>query len=237
MNRTALCLAMIGLAFVAGPAARAQQSNRPVERRVSEPAGQPDLARVVPSIEIIHGKLGQAFDALRDATGANIFVNWKSLEDFHIDRLDEVTFSARNVPLGDALRALLQIGSMGREELAFSIDHNTIVVNTAERTRWATLETRVYDIRDLLARPSGLQRQEQVARIMDLLKDDIDPISWTATNGDIHGQIREMQGQLIITQTAANQRAVARLIEHLRPVFGQNLESAPKLTPTTRPTR
>lgn len=235
MNRTALSIAIIGLAIVAGPAARAQQSNRPAERRVSETAGQPDLARVVPSIEIIHGKLGQAFDALRDATGANIFVNWKSLESINIDRSDDVTFSARNVPLGDALRALLQIGSMGREDLAFSIRNNTIVVDTAERTRWATEETRVYDIRDLLVGVSGKQRQERVARVIDLLEDDIDPTSWTAPNGDIHGHIQEMQGQLIIAQIATNQRAIARLIEHLRPVFGQKLESAPKLTPTTRP--
>lgn len=235
MNRTALSLAILGLAIAAGPAARAQQSNRPAELRVTEPARQPDLARVVPSIEIIHGKLGQAFDALRDATGANIFVNWKSLEEFHIDRLDDVTFSARNVPLGDALRALLQIGSMGREDLAFSIQNNTIVVNTAERTRWATLETRVYDIRDLLVGLSGKQRQERVALVIDLLKNDIDPDSWTAPNGDIHGHIQEMQGQLIIAQIATNQRAIARLIEHLRPVFGQKLETAPKLTPTTRP--
>ncbi|HEX5242462.1 MAG TPA: hypothetical protein VFW23_04290, partial [Tepidisphaeraceae bacterium] len=111
MNRTAFSLAIIGLAFVAGPAVSAQQSNRPNVQRVTESAQKPDLARVVPSIEIIHGKLGDAFDALRDATGASIFVNWKSLEEFHIDRADEVTFSARNVPLGDALRALLQIGS------------------------------------------------------------------------------------------------------------------------------
>lgn len=235
MNRTAITLAMFGLAILAGPAVRAQQSNIPAERRVNEPAVQPDLARVVPSIEIIHGKLGEAFDALRDATGADIFVNWKSLEEFHIDRLDDVTFSARNVPLGDALRMLLLISSRGREDLAFSFDQNAIVVDTAERTRWATLETRVYDIRDFLVGLSGKQRQERVARIIELLKGDIDPGSWTAPNGDIAGHIQEMQGQLIVTQIAVNQRAITRLIEHLRAAFGQKLESAPKLTPTTRP--
>jgi len=235
MNRTAFSLAIIGLAFVAGPAVQAQQTNRPAEQRVTESAQKADLTRIVPSIEIIHGKFGDAFDALRDATGADIFVNWKSLEEFHIDRSDEVTFSARNVPLGDALRALLQIGSMGREDLDFSIQNNTILINTAERTRWATLETRVYDIRDLLVGLSGKQRQERVTRVIDLLKGDIDPDSWTAPNGDTHGLIQEMHGQLIVTQTAANQRAIVRLIEHLRAAFGQKLESAPKLTPTTRP--
>lgn len=235
MNRTALSLAILGLAIAAGPAARAQQSNRPAEQRVTEPARQPDLARVVPSIEIIHRKLGQAFDALRDATGANIFVNWKSLESINVDRSDDVTFSARNVPLGDALRMLLLTASHGRGDMDTFIDGSVIDVDTAEECKWSRKNTRVYDIRDLLGNPAGRERGQQATRIIKLLTDCIDSNSWTDLGSRRHGSIKELQGQLIVTQTPENQRAIAQMIEHLRPVFGQKLETAPKLTPTTRP--
>src|SRR6185437_15576373 len=136
MDRSALSLAIIGLAFVAGPAVQAQQSNRPNVQRVTQSAQKADLTRIVTSIEIIHGKFGDAFDALRDATGASIFVNWKSLEEFHIDRSDDVTFSARNVSLGDALRMLLLNASHGRGDMGIYVDGKVICVDTAEECKW-----------------------------------------------------------------------------------------------------
>ena len=235
MNRTAFSLAIIGLAFVAGPAVQAQQSNRSDVQRVTESAQKPDLARVVPSIEIIHGKFGDAFDALRDATGADIFVNWKSLEGIHIDRSDDVTFSARNVPLGDAIRALLLNASHGRGDMGIYVDGKVICVDTAEECKWSRKNTRVYDIRDLLKSAAGPQRDQQVTRITKLLTDCIDPNSWTDLSSRRHGSIKELQGQLIVTQTPENQQAIVEMIEHLRAVFGQKLESAPKLSSTTRP--
>jgi len=235
MNRTALSLAIIGLAFVAGPAVQAQQSNRPNVQRVTQSAQKADLTRIVPSIEIIHGKFGDAFDALRDATGASIFVNWKSLEEFHIDRSDDVTFSARNVSLGDALRMLLLNASHGRGEMGIYIDQNVICVDTAEECKWSRKNTRVYDIRDLLRNVAGQERGQQVTRIIKLLTDCIDPNSWTDLSSRRHGSIKELQGQLIVTQTPENQQAIVEMIEHLRALFGQKLESAPKLSSTTRP--
>ena len=51
-------------------------------------------------------------DFLRDVSGANIFVNWKSLEGAGVDRNAPVTAKLRNVKFSKALSIILD--SVGR---------------------------------------------------------------------------------------------------------------------------
>jgi len=60
-----------------------------------------------------------------------------------------------------------------------------------------------------------MTRREIIDAIKKLITDNIDPDSWRISGGAI-GAISEMQGQLIVTQTAENQQALLGLINQLR---------------------
>ena len=60
----------------------------------------------------------------------------------------------------------------------------------------------------------GPNRQQIIDDIILLIQETIDPTSWRPT-GEI-GSVREMQGQLVVTQTAENHRRLMTLINQLR---------------------
>lgn len=61
----------------------------------------------------------------------------------------------------------------------------------------------------------GPTRQELVDEIIQLIQDTIASDSWKDNGGSV-GSVRELQGQLIVTQTPENQRQLVRLLEQLR---------------------
>lgn len=61
----------------------------------------------------------------------------------------------------------------------------------------------------------GPTRTELVDQIIQLIQDTIASDSWK-DNGGAVGSLRELQGQLIVTQTPENQRQLVRLLEQLR---------------------
>lgn len=104
--------------------------------------------------------------------------------------------------------------------------------------------TRVYDIRDLLmqrraypaqsalvpptrlgearpaveaaptTRPTGAS-SEVAEEIISLIQETVDPDSWRENGGNV-GAIRELQGQLIVTQTPENQEQLTNLLSQFR---------------------
>lgn len=58
-------------------------------------------------------------------------------------------------------------------------------------------------------------RDDRVGKIIRLIMDTIDPDSWTDRGGGI-GVIREINGQLVVTQNSATQEQVAGLLNKLR---------------------
>ena len=61
----------------------------------------------------------------------------------------------------------------------------------------------------------GPARQELVDAIIKLIEDTVSSDSWKDNGGNV-GSIRELGGQLIVTQTPENQRSLVRLLEQLR---------------------
>jgi type II secretory pathway component GspD/PulD (secretin) len=61
----------------------------------------------------------------------------------------------------------------------------------------------------------GPTRLELVDSIISLIQDTVAPDSWREMGGTV-GSIRELSGQLIVTQTAENQRELTRLLSQLR---------------------
>jgi general secretion pathway protein D len=57
--------------------------------------------------------------------------------------------------------------------------------------------------------------QERMDALVKLIQETIDPTSWRDAGGSVGG-IRPLSGQLIVTQTPENQRAMVNLMEQLR---------------------
>ena len=62
---------------------------------------------------------------------------------------------------------------------------------------------------------TGPTRQELVEAITKLIQDTVASDSWKDNGGNI-GSLRELNGQLIVTQTPENQRALVKLLDQLR---------------------
>ena len=82
-------------------------------------------------------------------------------------------------------------------------------------------ETRVYDIRDYLAgdpdqSPTVGSRQRRVERLQSVIREVVDTPSWKAEGGSI-GSMRELQGQLIVTQTIENHQRIESLLTAITP--------------------
>lgn len=240
-------------------------------------ATQAQLDRSLPELSFEGVGFGDVVDFLRDVSGANIFVNWKSLEAANIDRTAPVTLKLRNVKFAKALNLILANVSGGATKLGYTIDDGVITISTADDLANNKL-TRVYDIRDLIInipdftnapifdltslsnqnsggggygggggvgggggfggggggggssgglfgnsgqnqqqnqQQTGPTRQELVDSIIKLITDTIAPDSWRDAGGSV-GAIKELQGQLIVTQTPENQKALVNLLEQLR---------------------
>lgn len=239
-------------------------------------ATQAQLDRSLPELSFEGVGFGDVVDFLRDVSGANIFVNWKTLEAANIDRTAPVTLKLRNVKFAKALNLILENVSGGATKLGYTIDDGVITISTADDLANNKL-TRVYDIRDLIInipdftnapifdltslsnsssqggaggvgggvgggigggggggggssgglfgnsnqnnqqnqQQTGPTRQELVDSIIKLITDTIAPDSWRDAGGSV-GAIKELQGQLIVTQTPENQKALVNLLEQLR---------------------
>lgn len=207
-----------------------------------ERAIQPQLDRRMPDVNLPGVPFVDAIDYLRDVSGTGIFVNWKSLETAGIDRKKPITVRLHNVRWSKVLNAVLDKASTPTARLVYIIDDGVISISTQKDLQRNTL-TRVYDVRDLLppqpgtpaaaypllsspasgsgsvspaaASPGSPQRQAAVDHLVAALRQQVDPSSWRDNGGDI-GAVRELAGQLIITQSAENHHATAAHLDRLR---------------------
>jgi len=218
-------------------AARGGESARDREVRTQ-------LDKINPQVELTAVEFEEAIDFLRTTHGLNIYVKWDALELMGIDRAKEVNLNLRNVTTEKALRVILDdVG--GTTPLSYVIDEGVITISTKDDLSTNTY-TRVYDIRDLIVRVPNFEspsvdvgsggndggdvlgdededdddnenvpsRQELIDNIITLVTDTIDPDSWPPL-GNI-GSIRELHGQLVVTQTSDNHQDIVNLIEQLR---------------------
>jgi type II secretory pathway component GspD/PulD (secretin) len=88
-------------------------------------------------------------DFLRDITGANIFVNWRALEQAGVDKNSPVTARLRDVKFSKALDIVLSEVGGGQVKLSYTVDEGVITISTADDLS-KNVSTRVYDIRDLI---------------------------------------------------------------------------------------
>ena len=191
------------------------------------------IERPLPAGMVFNRDLADAFDQLRLATGLNLFVNWRSLEEAGFTRDTPVSADLGGMKLSDGLNHLLDGLSFGAgrkgERLGFSLDDDVVTISTRPDLDRNTL-TKVYDVRDLVGSPTAAPfplvaagtaaplppgtAQKKLSRLTDKLT-AIDPDSWRDNGGRV-GSVRHLQGQLIVTQTPRNQRVIRHVLERER---------------------
>jgi beta-lactamase regulating signal transducer with metallopeptidase domain len=216
-----------GVISVYAPAAGPPKEQNVRQERAADPAAiDPKVQALLDkpmTIDFDQTPLGQAIDKLRDLSGANIFVNWKALELAGVSRTDPVTLRLRGAKLGKSITILLNAVRDGNIRMAFTVDGDVITISTQSELAKNTF-TRVYDVRDILGGSKDLEREKKVSALLDFIT-DVDAGSWRETGGNV-GAIRELQGQLIITQTPENQQKILDLLKDYRKTHG--------LVPTTQ---
>ena len=104
--------------------------------------------QVVPEIKFNGSSLKDCLEFFRDATNANIVVNWKAVEAAGVSQDTPINMRVRDVTLRKALSMLVSEAS-GGDTLSFYMAENVIHVSTREQTD-KILITRIYPVEDLL---------------------------------------------------------------------------------------
>ena len=206
----------------------------PKRRQQADQAVQAQLGRRLPEINFADVAFTDVVDFLRDVTNANIFVNWRALEAAGIDRNAKVSVRLKDVAFGKALDTILKSVGGDAVKLAYAVDQGVITVSTAEDLGQNVI-TRVYDVRDLVrakgAAAAAAAAEEPVdegrmATLKRLVTGSVAPGSWRDRGGTT-GSIRELSGQLIVTQSAENQEAILNLLVETRKLMGLPVVDAP----------
>jgi hypothetical protein len=185
------------------------------------------LNREIPEVRFDNVGFGDVVNFLRDLTGANIFVHWRAIEAAGIDRNAPVTLHLRGVTLATLLKTLMTDLGGGVVPLCYAIDAGVITI-TRQDLRPHSVETRAYDIRDLIVslvdlnsivhggkKKLNVTSAQWVHAFIRWIEDTVAAETW-CDNGGAIGLIREWAGQLIVTQTPENLRQIEQLIEQIR---------------------
>lgn len=202
------------------PAASARSSgpaSRPTTQPQVDPALLARLDRKMPEVKFDAVGLSDVFDFMQDVSGIRIVVDWQALEHAGIRRDTPVSLDLRNVTVSKAMTAILDsVAKPG--VMTWRPSGNLLLVTTAQQPHQRAaakpenpqdVVIRVYDARDLIA-------NNNADTLIRLITGSIAPDSWKADGGEKSGSIRLVNGQLVIRQSVANQRAIFNLIVRTR---------------------
>jgi hypothetical protein len=167
------------------------------------------LEKVIPAVNFSNATFEKAIDQIREASGANIFVNWRALELAGIAKDKSVNFKLRQVSVRKVIALLLSEAGDGKG-LAWIIDDGVIYISTLDDIN-RKVQIRIYEVRDLLDPRQPDQKGEVLKMTITF---SIAPDSWFEAGGT--GTIRYIDGKLVISQTHKNHEAIENLLTGLR---------------------
>ena len=138
IRATALSLVALFLALAAAPTF-AVETRRSASSFMNENLSELKFTDVA---------LSSALDYLRDISGANIVVDWKSLQAVGVDQNSLINVHLRNISLRKALAVVLSEAGNGNE-LTYYWDENVLTVTTQQQAD-TIMYTVVYPVQDLL---------------------------------------------------------------------------------------
>ena len=185
------------------------------------------LDRPLPVPFPCQGRRDECFAAVREATGVDVRPQWRDIMGrsfLDVTRHDPTDMDLGGVPLRAALLRLATPGPQGHQKPGLIVRGMTVEVTTEraalehlrENDPSARTMTRVYAIPDLLPPPATTPPQAYQARVNEIIGVLDAEARVTEMVYGTAGQVRELSGQLIVTQTAAHHRAVIWSLNRLR---------------------
>ena len=107
------------------------------------------LARKLPDINLSNVALSDAIEFLRDASNANMHVNWAALENAGVSKDTPVNLRLRGASLRKVLNLVLTEAAGGADTLSFYSADGVLEITTREIAD-QDMVTRVYPVQDLL---------------------------------------------------------------------------------------
>ncbi|HZL38438.1 MAG TPA: hypothetical protein VFC78_24200 [Tepidisphaeraceae bacterium] len=128
--KRAFLSAVVALLF-ALPVAWAQ---KPPEKPVAkEPVAPSELKarlhKVLPVVSFKAVALSEVFEFLHDASGADLFIDWKRLEKAGVLKKAPITYQAKKREFGEVLSDILKLAG-GNKPLAYCVDHQLTIIST-----------------------------------------------------------------------------------------------------------
>lgn len=161
------------------------------------------LKQVMPEVRFEAVGLSDVIDFLRDASGLNIFVDWKAMADAGVDQNVAVTMRLKNVPVREALR--LAIRNAG-QNVTFTVENGIVVIGVSDG-RQVGVTIKGYDINDLIGGTGDTALKSK--ELVDLI---------TETVGNFAGStvaIKAFNGKLIVTADEATHKDVDKVLSML----------------------
>lgn len=193
-------------------------------------------------------RLEDVLSFFAQVTNLNVDVDWGSLANIGLSRDDVISMNLQPLPAETVLdRILRKVSPDAFSRANWAIEDGVLVVASEDALRRNTSIV-IYDIRDLLfqvrdfkdipdlglgeitqgqggSSTSDFEYEEQegpaeddiLQRVIQIIQSNVDPEGWRDNGGDT-GDITELNGNLIITNTARNHQAIAGLLSQLREV-------------------
>jgi hypothetical protein len=201
---------------------------RPAAKKPGATAAKPPRAVAVKGVAAIEAALAQPtqldFDStkltdvvqfLQDFHHIPIHIDSSGLKDAGFDEITEITMRLKDVKLEKALTLLLD-----DVKLSWTIHDDVLYISTPEKVE-SLLETRVYDVADLVAyRDENDKTYDDYVPLSGLICETIDTNSWKDNGGigTIRGESLGTAKTLVVTNVYANQRKIAALLVEIREV-------------------
>jgi hypothetical protein len=158
----------------------------------------------VMSVDFNKSPFRDVIDYMTERTGQTIFLDQDSLKEAMVEYDDPVTFKAKKITVRTILKKVL-----GDRGLTYIIKDGGIQVVTPQKAR-ETLVARSYSLGDLgssfdMRFPPFLRRLQMlqnVAQLIDLIQNTIEPSSWQVNGGPGTIMFYEPSMSLVIRQTA-----------------------------------
>lgn len=106
---------------------------KPAEKKPSPEEAKlaAQLDREVPEIDFAGQGLADVLDFMRDVTGANVFVNWRSLEEIDVNKDAPIKVHLKNAKFKDCLDAILKGVGTKKGKVQFTAEEGLIVIMAA----------------------------------------------------------------------------------------------------------
>jgi hypothetical protein len=179
------------------------------------------MNRTLPSRRFDSTALAVVIDFLRGGRPSSIFVNWRALREAKINAMTPVTVELKGHHLNQGLAAVLKAASRPDARLEWVVNDDVITISLEDDLA-KNVQTRVYDVRDVIAprSASAKERADNAQKLIDYLRTEIAPESWRdavqPAKRNAYGSIREISGQIVVTQSPYHQQLVMHELERRR---------------------